>query len=471
MILLSLFIQLLALSLPQVFSDHMVLQQDRAVPVWGEAAPREQIVVTLIPEAGGAPVATVKVRADRQGAWRVDLPAAHADGSSYILQVKGKKETIRFEDVVYGEVWLCSGQSNMAYEMRRSWQAPPRKGEDLATAELQLPANGNIRVYLSGSRPARFGEPARDSWKIADGESLAPVSAAGYFFAKAVQEDLGVPVGLISASVGGSAIAQWLPGGSLGARLVEPLMPYAVTGFLWYQGETDLAQRNDHYVEDYRQLTAFWREGFEAPDAPFYSVLLAPHTYSDRMHRQSRVTAEALPLFWQTQIRTEQAVENSRVVCISDLVDNVEDIHPSYKWIVGERLARVALCDRYGRTELGEWSGPRAESLRTEADPDGNGQRLVVRFSACGSGLTGRSNSVEPRSTARLKWFEIAGADGVWHAAFADIIGPEEVAVSHPDVPAPAAVRFAWHETAQPNLFNDAQLPALPFCLSLRPAL
>ena len=341
MILLSLLFQLIAVSLPQVFSDHMVLQQGRTVPVWGEAAPREQIVVTLTSEQGGAAVATLKVKADKQGAWRVDLPARQADGDSYVLQVKGKKETLRFSDVVYGEVWLCSGQSNMNYEMRRTWQAPPRKGEDLATAELQQAANPKIRVFLSGSRPARFGEPARDSWKIADGESLAPVSAVGYFFAKEVQDKIGVPVGLISASVGGSAIAQWLPGGSRGARLVEPLMPYAVTGFLWYQGETDLSQLNKHYLEDYQQLTAFWREGFDAPDAPFYSVMLAPHTYSDRMHRQSRVTAEELPLFWQLQLQTEQAVPNSAAICISDLVDNLEDIHPSYKWIVGGRLARV----------------------------------------------------------------------------------------------------------------------------------
>lgn len=465
---LPLLLQILAVVMPQIFSDHMVLQQGRTVPVWGEAAPKEQIVVTLTPEAGGPAVATVKVRADKDGAWRVELPAGQADGRSYVLQVKGKKETVSFADVVYGEVWLASGQSNMAYEMRRSWQAPPRKGEDLATAELDKPANPQIRVFLSGSRPARWGEPAHDSWKIADGESLAPVSAAGYFFAKKVQEELGVPVGLISASVGGSAIAQWLPGGNLGSRMVEPLMPFALAGFLWYQGETDLAQRNGHYLEDYEQLIAFWREGFDSPDAPAYSVMLAPHTFSDRMHHTSKVTAIALPQFWQTQLRSEQTVPNSAQIFISDLVDNLEDIHPSYKWEVGARLARLALVRHYGRTQLGESCGPRAESLRREADPEGEGQRLVVHFSHCGEGgLSGRSNSVEPRSIARLKWFEIAGADGVWHQAFADIIAKDEVAVYNSVVPAPVAVRFAWRETAQPNLFNDAGLPAYPFRLNL----
>ncbi len=465
---LPLLFQILAVVMPQVFSDHMVLQQGRAVPVWGTADPKEQIVVSLVPEAGGAAVATVKVRADKQGAWRAELPAGQAGDAAYVLQVKGRKETLRFTDVVYGEVWLASGQSNMAYEMRRSWQAPPRKGEDLATAELGKPANPQIRVYLSGSRPARWGEPARDSWKIADGESLAPVSAAGYFFAKELSEQLGVPVGLISASSGGSAIAQWLPGGNLGSRMVEPLMPFAIAGILWYQGETDLAQCNDHYLEDYVRLISFWREGFASPEAPAYSVMLAPHTFSDRMHRTSKVTAAALPLFWQTQLRTEQAIPNSAQIFISDLVDNLEDIHPSYKWIVGGRLARLALVCHYGRTDLGEACGPRAESLRAEPDPEGPGRRLVVKFSHCGEGgLSGRSNSVEPRSTARLKWFEIAGADGVWHQAFADIIGKDEVAVYNSVVPAPVSVRFAWRETAQPNLFNDAGLPAYPFRLKL----
>ncbi|MBR4585264.1 MAG: hypothetical protein IKO29_00805 [Bacteroidales bacterium] len=459
-------LQILAVVMPQIFSDHMVLQQGRPVPVWGEAAPKEQLVVTLTPEAGGAAVATVKVRAGKDGAWCAELPAGQADGTAYVLQVKGKKETLRFADVVYGEVWLASGQSNMAYEMRRTWQAPPRKGEDLATAELQKPANPRIRVYLSGSRPAQRGVPPKDAWKIADGESLAPVSAAGYFFAKKVQEELGVPVGLISASVGGSAIAQWLPGGNLGSRMVEPLMPYAIAGILWYQGETDLAQCNDHYLADYEKLISFWREGFASPDAPAYSVMLAPHTFSDRMHRQSKVTADALPLFWQTQLRSEQTVPNSAQIFISDLVDNLEDIHPSYKWAVGERLARVALVRHYGRTALGAWSGPRAAALRAEGDPAGGGGRLVVRFDHAGEGLSGRSNSVEPRSIARLKWFEIAGPDGVWYPAFADIVGKDEVAVYSPRVPAPTAVRFAWRETAQPNLFNDAGLPAYPFVLT-----
>ena len=320
-----------------------------------------------------------------------------------------------------------------------------------------------MRVFLSVQ-----GWPGREvkkSWKIADGESLASASAVGYFFAKALADQLGVPVGFISASSGGSAIAQWLPGGGLGKAMVEPLMPYAIGGILWYQGETDLAQRNPHYLADYEQLIGFWREGFASPDAPVYSVMLAPHTFSDRQHHTSKVTAEALPLFWQTQLQAEAAVEPGAAIFISDLVDNLEDIHPSYKWTVGERLARAALSDHYGVEGLGECFGPRAESLRTEAGADGDVARLVVRFSHVGEGLAGRPNSKEPRSTPRLKWFQVAGADGVWRDALADIVGKDEVAVYHPEIPAPVAVRFAWRETAQPNLFNSAGLPAYPFVL------
>ena len=463
---LSFVIQVLAVLMPSIFSDHMVLQQGRSVAVWGEAAPKEQLVITLTPEEGGNALASIKLRADAKGAWRADLPAGRADGRSYVLQVKGKKDDLRFTDVVFGEVWLCSGQSNMAYEMRRTWQAPPRKGEDLATEELKREPNPAIRVFLSAR--GWPGQQVKNEWKIADGTSLAGVSAAGYFCAKELSEQLGVPVGLISASVGGSAIAQWLPDGGLYEGMVAPLEPYAIGGFLWYQGETDLAQCNPHYLEDYETLIREWRTRFESPDAPVYSVMLAPHTFSDRMHRQSQVTAEALPLFWQIQLASETTVPNSATIFISDLVDNLEDIHPSYKWDVGRRLARTALCLHYGRSDLGEWSGPRAEAVRREAAPDGGGQRLVVRFSHVGAGLSGRSNSVEPRSTARLKWFELAGADGVWRDAFADITDAGEVAVYHPEIPTPVAVRFAWRETAQPNLFNSDGLPAYPFCLRVQ---
>lgn len=452
----ALFFQLLTILLPQVFSDNMVLQQGREAPVWGIADAREAITVTLVDEAG-VTLAKVKTKADKEGTWALNLPALHADGRTLVMTVQGKKESISYSNVAVGEVWLCSGQSNMAYEMLRSWQAAPRNGEDLATAELSKPQNQMIRVLTPGR--AFPGRPAPGGWKVADGESLQRISAVGYFFAKNLSEQLGVPVGLISSSSGGSEIEQWLPGGMLYAGGIKPLMPFAIGGFLWYQGESNLAHETTDYVEKFETLVSDWRSGFGSADAPFYCVLLAPHTYSDRLHRGHFVTSEALPIFWQTQLEASKAVGNSECICISDLVDNVEDIHPSYKWFVGERLAKLAFKEHYALEEATEWSGPRAESLRID---DG---RAIVTFAHCAEGLKAKSNSVEPNSTPRLKWFEVAGADGIWHPAFAEIVSPSEVAVTHPEVARPVAVRFGWHETAQPNLYNSEMLPAFPFVI------
>lgn len=455
-----LFFQILTLLLPQVFSDNMVLQQGRDVPVWGTAAAKESVTVTLTDE-GGAVVAKAKTKADKEGAWMIQLPSMKAEGKTYTLAVDTRKESVKFSNVAVGEVWLCSGQSNMAYEMRRSWQRAPLKGEDLCTAELQKPANPMIRVFIPG-RPMRPGAPApavKNGWKVADGTSLAPVSAVGYFFAKNISEQLGVPVGIISSASGGSEIEQWLPGGSLYGFGIKALMPYAIGGFLWYQGESNLAHKTTDYLEKYVALTEDWRSGFNSPDAPFYSVLLAPHTYSDRLHRGSFVTSEALPIFWQIQMNAAKAVKNSEIICITDLIDTPEDIHPSYKWIVGQRLAKLALKEHFAAEGATEWCGPRASSLRIDGD------KAIVSFEHCAEGLKGRSNSVEPNSTPRLKWFEVAGADGIWHQALAEICGKNEVAVSHPEVAKPVSVRFAWRETAQPNLFNSEDLPAFPFVI------
>ena len=516
---LTLIFQILAIVVSQMFSDNMVLQQGREVPVWGTAAASETVSVTLTDE-GGSVIAKAKTKADKQGSWSVNLPAMKADGKSLTLEIKGKKESLSFSNVAVGEVWLCSGQSNMAYEMLRSWQAAPRRGEDQTAVELARPANNMIRVLTptrgggprpqgapqgqqpggqrpqggqpggpmpqGGGQPGQPGGPQggpmpqgqagprpqggapqgmpqmmteQGGWKVADGESLKKITAVGYFFAKNLSEKLGVPVGIISSSSGGSEIEQWIPGGNLYTSGIQALMPYAIGGFLWYQGESNLAHETTDYIEKFQTLTSDWRSGFNSPDAPFYCVLLAPHTYSDRLHRGHFVTSEALPLFWQTQLKASEIVGNSECICITDLIDTPEDIHPSYKWIVGERLANLAIKEHFKIEGAAEWSGPKASGLRID------GNKAIVTFDHVGEGLKGKSNSVEPNSTPRLKWFEVAGEDGIWHQAFAEIVSPNEVAVTHPEVAKPAAVRFAWRETAQPNLYNSLMLPAYPFIL------
>ena len=297
---------------------------------------------------------------------------------------------------------------------------------------------------------------------IAQGKQLLLVNAfdaadfttAEYFIFLAVKSlQINPEVSTISWSgelsrtgrIGGVGPGQWY------ATYVEPLAPLAVRGFIWYQGENNCGAGDNRYAEKFKVMTDWWRNAFAAPAAPFYYVLLAPHVYSDRMHRHNNgpQTAETLPLFREQQKEAGRLVAGSEYVCITDLVDDINDIHPSYKWTVGARLARVALAKTYGRKGT-EWSGPRFESVRAD------GGKLVVTFSHA-------ADSLRTRDGKRVGWFEVAGSDGVFHPAVADISSDSTVVTYSPYVPSPCFVRYGWHEMAEPNLENSEGLPAVPF--------
>ena len=450
------------LSTPPVISSDMVLQQGREVPVWGKAAPGERVTVSF-----GGQKAKAKAAAD--STWSVTLKPMQADATPRTLTIKGRKETIELTNVVVGEVWIAAGQSNMQYAMRRQKGfVPPANGVDSAQAELQQPANPMIRVYVSARR-------GQKPWAVAGPESLPQVSAVGYYFARSLQRSLGVPVGIVTAALGGTLIESWTPrqayeqspvfGGEIRQRgridgvgagqwyntFVAPVAPLAVRGFVWYQGENNCGAGDRRYAEKFGVMADWWRGAFRAADAPFYYVLLAPHVYSDRMHRHNHgpQTAETLPLFREQQKRAGQLAGGCEYVCITDLVDNLTDIHPSYKWTVGDRLARVALAKTYGRAGV-EWSGPRAKAATA------SGGKITVTFGHA-------ADSLRTRDGKRVGWFEVAGDDGVFHPAAADITSDSTVTAASIDVPRPRFVRFGWHETAQPNLENSCGLPAVPF--------
>lgn len=219
---------------------------------------------------------------------------------------------------------------------------------------------------------------------------------------------------------------------------------------LWYQGENNCGIGDSRYADKYRVMVDHWRGAFGVGEAPFYSVVLAPHIYSDRLHRGGEpVTAEELPIFRQQQMDAAVSVAHGDYIIISDLVDDILDIHPPNKWDVGGRLARLALAKDYGREDV-VWSGPRAGSSEIRGDS------ILVTFEHSATGL-------ETSDGRRLSWFEIAGRDGAFRPALAEIREGDKVAVYHPEIKDPARVRFGWHETAVPNLVNSEGLPAAPF--------
>ena len=430
------------------------------------AAPKAKVTVAF-----GKVKAKAKVDAD--GHWKAMLPAQTATFEGKTLVIKAGKEQITLNDIVVGEVWVAAGQSNMEYTMKKypTYQNPYR-GEDLTAVELTKPENTKIRVYTcprKGKRP---------DWSAANGESLAMASAPGYFCVKNLQDSLGVPVGVISTAVGGTMIESWRKDAEWYKKMIAPYVPFAVRGFLWYQGENNCTNRIRNYASLFKAMTTEWRQewggvttplsnwrGAGSEDLSFLTVMLAPHIYSDRHHRKGVIDAEELPRFRMQQMECLDSVSNTEIIFTPDLVDDLFDIHYSYKWEVGRRLAVLALNKVYGRTEL-EWSGPRADAVSLVKGK--HEDMLRVHFTHVGTGLKKTPKDQERQSGSMLRWFEVAGSDGIWHSAIAYVEDGEHVMVSSPSVAHPVSVRYLWHETAVSNdLRNSFGLPAFPFVLTM----
>ena len=453
-------------SLPRILSDGMVLQQGRPVPVWGRAAAGEEVIVRFSGQEK-------RVRAGSDGRWRTTLDPLAASAQPRDLMVAASN-TLALHNILVGEVWLCSGQSNMEMAVGvLSAGAQPESAHDPALAEeIKTAAYPAIRLFRV-EKKRQPPEVVSDGWTECQGDALAHFSAAGFFFGRELHQTLGVPIGLVQSAWGGSRIEEWTPDeayvklepvlGADAARVFErdpafvshnydamvlPLAPFALRGVLWYQGESQIIAYNDglRYADKMQALVASWRAAWGQPDLPFYSVQLAPFLYTQRKDPLAHADDE-LPKLWEAQLRSI-AIPHTGLVPIADTVDDVSNIHPGKKSIVGHRLAALALADTYGRKTIIS-SGPVFERLEIQ------GAAAIVHFSGAARGLVARDGKP-------LDGFEIAGADGVFVPAEA-VIRDGTVAVSHLRVSRPVTVRFGWHETARPNLNNRDGWPAYPF--------
>lgn len=456
-------------TLPQVLSDNMVLQQGKKVAIWGTASPYETITVKFEKQ-------TKKATADDTGNWSVKLDELKMNRKPQKLTVSGKKNKIVLNNILIGEVWLASGQSNMEYSMNKHPRyAKPKKGDpEYLKKEFDAADNPEIRILYVDKNLKTDTLPSI-GWQMLNAESLAPVSAIGYFFAKDLVETLDVPIGIISTSWGGTLIETWTAEeayrqdpvfagdiknhrlddvvvGERYEKMVKPMIPYTLRGFLWYQGESNLTLGDRmRYADKQRVLIESWRSVWDDDSLSFYYVQLAPHTYSKRKRDRVVNNWQALPYFWAVQTSC-LAIPNTGMVVTTDLVDNTGDIHPPYKWIVGERLARLALAKNYGKTDL-VYSGPTYQKMTVDGD------RIIVEFDHIGSGLITRDGKSPT-------WFEIRNASGRFQPAEAVIEG-NKIILSNTSIKNPAAVRLAWDEEAMPNLCNKEGLPAVPFCTDL----
>ncbi|MBL9216253.1 MAG: hypothetical protein JNG83_12320 [Opitutaceae bacterium] len=450
---------------PPVFGDHMVLQRDLPVAVWGEADPGERVTV----EFAGRRAEAV---ADTAGRWRVTLAPLAASAEPRPLTVRGT-EVRTFRDVLVGEVWFCSGQSNMEKPIGPWKHTPPTDDYESVLARSDHPT---LRVFQFPRAGVAQPGDGTVAWHPAGPEVLrrTKFSAVAYHFAEELVARLGVPVGVINSSHGSSRIEAWMPpevfrevpelrglereeflppvaatqATRLYQSMVAPFAPYTLRGFLWYQGESNcLNAEHELYAVKLRALVAAWRRAWEQPAAPFYYVQLAPFAYSRRENPAIPLTVEALPALWEAQAAALD-VPGTGMVVTTDLAGDASDIHPSNKQDVGWRLARLALAETYGRKDSAAHSARFAGVRRI------GGNQLEVAFTQ-GGGLRSRDGGP-------LTDFAVAGSDRKFHPADAVVAG-DKVVVSSPAVAEPVAVRFGWHETARPNLVNGAGLPTAPF--------
>ncbi|MDX1948780.1 MAG: sialate O-acetylesterase [Pirellulaceae bacterium] len=477
-----------AIKLPALISDHMVLQSDMAAPIWGWAEPGEEVTVAIADQSAQA-------TADKDGKWQVKLPKLAA-GGAHTLTVRGKSNEIVVKDVLVGEVWLGSGQSNMAMVVSSCNNA----GEEIAAADFP-----KIRMFTVTSTAADSAQAdCEGSWQVCSPQTAGRFSASLYFCGREIHKALGVPVGLINSSVGGTPIESWISAdvqekspelkefvaaaqaeadrfdpvaaqakyekdlaqwevaakaakaagrpaprkpidqvanrarkGTIGGLYhgkIAPLVPYAMRGAVWYQGEANSNPAKSRYYEHQLPLlVTSWRAAWGS-EFPFAWVQLPNF---DGLGGHWPVVREAM-------LKSLKLPKTGMAITID--IGDAKDIHPKNKQDVGKRLAQWALGEVYGKD--GPTSGP------LPAGHERRGKDLVLKFSHADGGLVAKGGE--------LRGFVVAGADKAWKPAAARIEG-DQVIVSSPEVAEPVAARYAWENNPVCNLVSGAGLPASPF--------
>jgi len=474
-----------------LFCDHAVLQRDKPIPVWGQAAPGEKVTVRLADKIAETTVAGA------DGRWSVRLPAQPA-GGPFTLVFEGKNR-VALTDVWLGEVWVCSGQSNMERQLGPRPPQQPLVNWEQEVAAADYPKIRHFAVARTMSDTPQTNTAGK--WDVCSPQTAAQFTAVGYFFARDLQHQLQVPIGLIHSSWGGTPAETWMrrdhlanqfpeviaaqekaiasyeaaltkykteepallkawaeatavakaagkpepkkpaaprdPRSSSGRPaalyqgMIAPLQPYAIRGVIWYQGEAN-ASRAEAYRTLFPALITDWRAQWGQGDFPFLFVQLAPYKGNG-------------PEIRDAQLHAWRATPNTAMVVTTDVGD-AEDIHPTRKEPVGARLALAARALAYG--EKIEYSGPRFASANVA------GAKMIVSFDHLGGGLVAKDGP--------LRGFTISGDGKTFVPAEAAIVG-DTVEVSAANVASPLAVRYGWANVPDVNLFNAAGLPASPF--------
>ncbi len=437
--------------LPAIFGNHMVLQQQTDAAIWGKASPSKNVSVKTSWDGK-----SYSTRADNNGNWKLKVKTPKA-GGPYSITISDGKE-LKLNDVLIGEVWVCSGQSNMEMPVK-GFRNQPVIGSNEAIANS---ANESIRLF-SVTRKTSL-EPLDDftgQWTECIPENVANFSATAYYFGRMLQKALGVPVGLINSSWGGTRIEPWisengikkfdfvpLPDknqtGTLSPQIptvlynamIKPMVGFAMRGGIWYQGESN---RNEYkeYQKLMPGLIQNWRDEWGIGDFPFYYMQIAPFVYGGGVN--SAFLREA-------QLKASTVLENTGMACLMD-VGEATCIHPANKQIGSERLASLALVKTYGKKGF-EYSGPVLKEMTVE------GIMVKLTFDHAANGLTTFGKN--------LSNFKIAGENKRFYPAQATITG-SGISLVSPMVEKPVAVRYAFDDFVVGELFNTEGFPVSSF--------
>ena len=475
--------------LPSIFSDHIVLQREMTIPVWGTAVPGAEVTAVLAGQSATA-------KAGDEGRWKIVLPKLPA-GGPYQLEVSTGAVKRTYQDVLVGEVWLCSGQSNMDFTLAKTVKRSFAGAADWE-AEVAAADHPQLRMFTAEWEMKEFSQrEVPGSWAVCSPATAGDFSAVAYYFGLGIQENLKVPVGLVTCAYGASTIESWIRQEALEAHpqfkelldafskkclafrddpkqfldygnalaksnggksprnpdpvqdqhnpfvlhngMIAPIVPYAIRGAIWYQGESNMNTRK-LYPDLQQTLIGDWRTQWGNPELPFYFVQLAPNKAP-----VAEPSGGQLPEMREAQARSLTVPHTGMAVTLD--IGDATNVHPRNKLDVGKRLARLALTGTYGKP--GESCGPLFRESSVE------NSRVRVKFDHIGGGLVAKDDA--------LKQFAVAGADGkfVWAEA---VIEGDSVVVSSPAVPAPTQIRYAWADNpAGANLFNTEGLPAAPF--------
>ncbi len=434
------------IELPNIFSNHMVLQRNAEVLLWGWGAPNETVKVYT-----GWDRQTYELKTGVDAKWSFTVRTLEA-GGPFQIRFSGASNEVVLEDVLIGEVWLCSGQSNM------EWSA--NSGIDNAASEIAMANYPDIRLFTVAKRTSKSEqEDVSGTWEACTPETMADFSAAAYFFSRRLRGELNVPIGMVDASWGASSAEVWTPShvfkdepdlaksaekirpnkwvsvepSSLYNAMIAPLHPYKIAGALWYQGESNTAN-GERYQKLFTTMITSWRAVW-GYNFPFYYVQIAPYQYGG--------PEEGVVV--RNQQRKSLELPDTGMVVTSDIA-TVDDIHPQNKQDVGLRLANIALKEHYKVVDM-EVYGPLFREIKIE------GSKVAVYFD--------HANGLKSK-TKKITQFEVAAADGVFYPAKAKI-KDDMVVVSSKKVKEPTQVRFAWGNTKLASLFNSAGLPASSF--------